>query len=276
MSVAHGLCDFISAVDTPAIWELNIWYHTLNCGMTAPISGETDFPCIYDAKVGLGRIYVKLDEDQPLSYEGWVNALKNGRSYCTDGLSHLVDFSVNGVGVGEFAHGQSQPSRVDLKQPGIVKVRFDATARLDPHTSPRTEAIRNSRLDTKPYWHLERCRIGDSRDVPIEVVVIGEVVAKKTLTADGKFESFELDVKVEKSSWIAVRILPSCHTNPIFIHVDDQPIRVNAKSAQWCIDSVRACWDSKRNQIRESERAAAKQAYDQATEIYRQILDESK
>ena len=25
-------CDFISAVDTPIVWELNIWYHTLNCG----------------------------------------------------------------------------------------------------------------------------------------------------------------------------------------------------------------------------------------------------
>ena len=60
VSAAHGLCDFISAVDTPAIWELNIWYHTLNCGMTIPISGETDFPCIYDDRVGLGRIYVKL------------------------------------------------------------------------------------------------------------------------------------------------------------------------------------------------------------------------
>ncbi len=33
VTTAHGVCDFVSAVDTPAIWELNIWYHTLNCGM---------------------------------------------------------------------------------------------------------------------------------------------------------------------------------------------------------------------------------------------------
>ena len=43
-----------------SIWELNIWYHTLNCGYTCRISGETDFPCIYGDKVGLGRAYVKL------------------------------------------------------------------------------------------------------------------------------------------------------------------------------------------------------------------------
>ena len=52
----NGACDFISAVDTPSIWELNIWYHALNCGIRTRISGETDFPCIYGDKVGLGRI----------------------------------------------------------------------------------------------------------------------------------------------------------------------------------------------------------------------------
>ena len=40
-------------------WEMNIWYHTLNCGFTTRISGETDFPCIYGERVGLGRAYVK-------------------------------------------------------------------------------------------------------------------------------------------------------------------------------------------------------------------------
>jgi FPC/CPF motif-containing protein YcgG len=34
-------------VDTPFVWELNIWYHTLNAGFRTRISGETDFPCIY-------------------------------------------------------------------------------------------------------------------------------------------------------------------------------------------------------------------------------------
>ena len=53
--------DFISSVDTPYVWELNIWYHTLNVGFRTRIGGETDFPCIYDARVGIGRTYAKLD-----------------------------------------------------------------------------------------------------------------------------------------------------------------------------------------------------------------------
>ncbi len=43
VAAPNDVCDFISAVDTPAVWELNIWYHVLNCGLRTRISGETDF-----------------------------------------------------------------------------------------------------------------------------------------------------------------------------------------------------------------------------------------
>jgi hypothetical protein len=43
VDVTHpNTVDFISAVCT-YMWELNIWYHTLNVGYRARISGETDF-----------------------------------------------------------------------------------------------------------------------------------------------------------------------------------------------------------------------------------------
>ena len=92
VDVCHNVCDFISSVDTPIVWELAIWYHTLNCGYDCRISGETDFPCIYGDRVGLGRIYVKLPKNSKLSYQEWVKGLKDGRSYVGDGLSHLMDF----------------------------------------------------------------------------------------------------------------------------------------------------------------------------------------
>ncbi len=45
VDVTHpNTVDFISAVDTPYMWELNIWYHTLNVGFRTKIAGETDFP----------------------------------------------------------------------------------------------------------------------------------------------------------------------------------------------------------------------------------------
>jgi hypothetical protein len=81
VDVTHDACDFISAADTPFVWEMNIWYHTLNCGFTTRISGETDFPCISGDRVGAGRVYVKMPANKPLDYDGWVEGVRDGRSY---------------------------------------------------------------------------------------------------------------------------------------------------------------------------------------------------
>jgi len=274
VTTALGVCDFISAVDTPSIWELNIWYHTLNCGMTSRISGETDFPCIYGERVGLGRIYVKLDNKEELTFDRWVQGLKDGRSYCGDGMSHILDFRVDDVAVGEPGT-RGEVSRLDLVKPGRVKVCFDAAALLQETPTPQTEAIRSRRLDEQPYWHIERCRIGETRKVPVEVIVNGQVAARTELTADGTSIPMEFDVDIPHSSWVAVRILPSVHTNPIFVHVGGKPIRASRKSAEWCRDAVDVCWRSKRNQIRESERAEAEAAYEQAKTIYSAALLEA-
>ncbi|MCA9035254.1 MAG: CehA/McbA family metallohydrolase [Planctomycetaceae bacterium] len=275
VTTAHGACDFISAVDTPAIWELNIWYHTLNCGMTSRISGETDFPCIYGDRVGLGRIYVGFDDDEELSYDTWVDGLKDGRSYCGDGLSHIIDFKVDDVSVGARSADQSSVSELQISEARSVVVQFDAAALLEETPTELSRSIRNRRLDEKPYWHIERCRIDDSRDVPVEIIINGEVAATRRLLADGHIEHFEVPVEISRSSWIAIRILPSVHTNPIFVKVDGKPIRASQRSAEWCIQAVDTCWNSKKGQIRESEKADAKAAYDAAREIYQQILTET-
>jgi hypothetical protein len=270
VTTTHGICDFISAVDTPAIWELNVWYHTLNCGMTTRISGETDFPCIYGDRVGLGRIYVGLPNAQELTYDAWVEGLRDGRSYCGDGLSHVLDFRIDGLGVGERT--PSGVSRLDIAAPGKVTVTFDAAALLEEQPTELTESIRRRRLDEKPYWHLERSRLGDTRRVPVEIIVNGEVAANQELLADGHIESFSIPLELKQSAWVAVRILPSVHTNPIFVHVNQQPIRANRRSAEWCLKAVDVCWEAKQNNIRESEREAARAAYEHAKSVYSQVL----
>jgi hypothetical protein len=277
VDVAHGACDFISTVDTPANWELNIWYHTLNCGYRSRISGETDFPCIYGERVGLGRSYVHLDGK--LDFNQWVEGVKTGRCYVSDGLSHLMDFSVNGVEMG------TKDSEVKLSAAGNVKVKARVAALLEPKPTPETEKIRKAPIPTrgnsstmtftsKPYWHVEKARIGDTRTVPVEVVVNGYPVARKEIVADGSEQQVEFDVPIAHSSWVCLRVLPSSHTNPIFVVVDGKPIRASKRSADWCLKSIDKCWEKKAPRIRESERAAASQAYDEARAAYRKILTE--
>ena len=266
VDVAHDLCDFISTVDTPSVWELNIWYHTLNCGYRCRISGETDFPCIYGERVGLGRSYVHLDGK--LNFDDWAEGIKQGRCYVGDGKSHLMDFTINDVGVG-LKH-----SELPLEKPGKVEVRARVAALLEPKPTRATEAIRKAPLDRKPHWDIERARIGYSRKVPIEVVVNGKAVDRKEIVADGSEQDVVFSVPIEASSWVCLRILPSSHTNPIFVLVDGKPIRASKRSADWCLKAIDRCWQQKSRRIRAQEKDEAARAYEAARVAYRKILSE--
>ena len=130
--------------------------------------------------------------------------------------------------------------------------------------SNRTRRFRN--------WITRRSRIGtssapassDTREVPVEVIVNGYPVAKKNIVADGKLQEVSFDVKIDRSSWVALRILPSSHTNPIFVLVDGKPIRASKRSAEWCLKGVDQCWSQKEKLIKANEKEEAKAAYDHA------------
>jgi hypothetical protein len=128
--------------------------------------------------------------------------------------------------------------------------------------------------DKAPYWHIERARIGDTRNVMVEVIVNGYPVAKQELAADGTMRDVSFDVNVERSSWVAMRILPSSHTNPVFVMVGDKPVRASKRSADWCLKGVDRCWSQKQKFIAPGENADARAAYDHAREAYRKILAE--
>ncbi|MHB8521918.1 MAG: CehA/McbA family metallohydrolase [Limisphaerales bacterium] len=255
--------DFMSMVDTPYVWELNMWYQTLNVGFRTRISGETDFPCIYGERVGLGRSYVKLDDK--LNYQDWCQGIREGRNYVSDGRSHLLDFKVNATAMGD--HG----SELRLAQPGTVHATVRVAARLNERPNP---ALQHRPYSEKPYWDIERARIGDTREVPVEVVVNGYPVARRNLVADGQGQDLAFDVKIERSSWIAVRILPSSHTNPVFVLVGDQPIRASRRSAEWCLKGVDQCWSQKQRFIKADEMDEAKAAYAHARDAYQKLLSE--
>ena len=262
MTVTHDATEVISAVDTPYAWELNVWYHALNVGYRTRISGETDFPCIYGERVGLGRSYVRQAK---LDYDDWVVGLREGRNYASDGKSHLIDFRVNGV---EMGSGKD----VELPAAGAVKVTAKVAAFLNERPD---EAIRKLRYDQKPYWDVERARVGSSRKVPVELVVNGRAVERKEIDADGELRDIVFDAAIDKSSWIALRILPSSHTNPVWVTVDKKPVRASKRSAQWLRDAVDVCFKQKVGRVRLAEQGEMTRAYDHARKTYDRLIAES-
>lgn len=259
--------DFLSTVDTPYPWELNIWYHTLNAGFRTRISGETDFPCIYSERVGLGRSYVKLADRW--TYEDWCEGIRVGRNYVSDGLGHLPGFAARSgsttVRMGEDG------SELRLGRAGEVTFEVQVAARLDEQ--PQGDIQKRS-FTEHPYWHLERARIAGTRTVPVELIANGVPVARQEIVADGRPQGLRFTVPVKQSGWYAVRILPSAHTNPIFVLVDGKPIRSSRRSVQWCLDGVDRCWSQKERFMKGEEHAQAVAAYDHARKVYRQRLEE--
>lgn len=267
VTVTQNAVDFYSAGDTPPQWELNMWYHTLNCGFRTRLSGETDFPCIFDERVGIARSYFKTDS--ALNYDAYVDALKKGRCYVSDGGSHIIDFSVNRLEVG------TNNSELPLQGAQHVKINAKVAAFLPEQQTEEGAAIVKRAPDEQPYWNIERARIGTTRNVRVELIVNGVSVDTTEIVGDGKLHDINFDYAIKQSSWIALRVFPSSHTNPIFVIVDEKPIHV-LQSAQWCRQAVDQCWKMKQANIREAERAAAESAYDEARKVYDRIIEEAK
>jgi hypothetical protein len=176
-----------------------------------------------------------------------------------------MDFRAGDVAMGENG------SELRLKEGGPVVFRVDGAARLDEAPS---EDLRNRSFSEKPYWHLERARLTGTRNVEVELLENGSPVARSVLAADGKSRPLEFRQVVRKSGWYAIRILPSSHTNPIFVEVGGKPIR-ERRSIQWCLDSVQQCWSQKQRIFRGEERERAVAAYDHARSEYQRRLAEA-
>jgi hypothetical protein len=253
--------DFMSLVDTPYTWEMNMWYHTLNVGFRTRGSGETDFPCISGERVGLGRSYVKLAGK--LDFDAWCEGIRQGRSYVSDGKSHLLEFKVNDAGVGENG------SELRLAGAGKVRATVKAAALLDERPQPELQRLPARQ---KPYWHLERARIGKSRQVPVELIVNGQSRTRTNMVADGSINEIAFDVDIERSSWVAVRILAASHTNPIWVMVDGKPLAPLRRSVDWCAKGVDQCWSQKKRFIKGAEMDDAEKAYAHARSVYHEML----
>jgi hypothetical protein len=128
-------------------------------------------------------------------------------------------------------------------------------------------------IDRQPYWHIERARIGKTRKVPVELIVNGIAVDTVEIVADGQWKDIRFHYTMNKSGWMALRIYPSAHTNPVFVTINNKAVQIK-KSAAWCLRAVRQCWKMKQANIRPGERSAAEAAYNSAEKLYEKIMQQ--
>jgi hypothetical protein len=106
-------------------------------------------------------------------------------------------------------------------------------------------------------------------------VVNGRVAARREVPADGREQAVEFPIRIDASSWVALRQFPQLHTNPVYVVVGGKPIRGSRESAQWALACVDQLWRARSRRIADAERAAAEKAYEQARAYYRQAISES-
>ena len=126
-------------------------------------------------------------------------------------------------------------------------------------------------MTEKPYWDIERSRVGQSRTVRAELIFNGVPVDTVEVQADGKLTDISFSPKIALSGWLAVRIYPSSHSNPVFVKINNQAI-AEKQSAEWCLAALEQCWKMKAPNIRAEERNAAAEAYGKARKVYRGLI----
>ncbi|HMC10643.1 MAG TPA: CehA/McbA family metallohydrolase, partial [Pirellulaceae bacterium] len=172
VSVAEGVCDFISAMDTRRIQEWNTWYHLLNCGFPLKASGETDFPCMSSRNVGQGRTYVRLGQVEKLDYAAWCEGIRAGRSYVSDGYAHAVEFQVTGARSGEQDVKLPGPGRVKITTRVAFAAEVPLAVAYGGITPPTGRRMVGDTVDLHGRRHDEEMVRGGKRLV--EIIVNGQ------------------------------------------------------------------------------------------------------
>lgn len=237
VDAALGLVDCADFMGVVYDRALDYWYKLLNSGFRLPASAGTD--CFLNrvtmSPPGWARAYVHLPDG--FTYEGWVEGLKQGRSFVSNGP--MLKFSVAGKSSGDTI---KLADRTELEVTGSVRAA---------HPLEKLELIYNG-----------------------EVVATGSLTEDRTKgTLKTKFSPQESGWIALRTSGKPVRFLPgrshSAHTNPIYVDIKNHPQRVQASARYFLawIDRLEADL-KKRNRIPEDEWREVSKLLNLARDVY--------
>ena len=108
--------EFLTPAGMP-LWSMEVYYRFLNCGFRLPVSAGSASG-VKAAPLGYNRVYVKTNG--PFEYDAWFRALKDGRSFATNGP--MLFLTVDGLEPGAVLRLQEKASR-------RTRIRAEAVSR---------------------------------------------------------------------------------------------------------------------------------------------------
>lgn len=231
----------------PVMRSMDLYYQFLNAGFRLPIGAGTDK---LDEQIPLGSNRTYACVSGPATYASWLEAVKTGRGFVTNGP--ILEFEVAGNEPGDVIEFQ-----------GTRKVTARVTARsiLPINT---VDIIMNGR------------KVGH-KTVPL---------LRDDPPADGIYKlDVEATVELTGSAWLAARVidhpdLPNrilprglsvfAHTSPVYLLRDGRKVREEPSIAylQKYVQGVLHWLDTNPDFALEEDRRAATEAAEQALQVY--------
>jgi hypothetical protein len=196
----------------------SVWYHLLNCGFRLPITGGSlkQSPL---TPIGAVRTYAQLQTGAELTYSNWIEAVRAGRTFVTDGP--LLRFTVNDEGPGNV---------VDLPAGG-GRVRVRAEVR-----------------SLRPMDRLEIVVNGQARATASAAGMPSQAVLDLDLPQ-------ERSCWIAARAWSEKNSHCCAHTSPVYVQVADRPMLLDKVSFDFLMDKLTEMlgWVEKANQFGEEK-----------------------
>jgi putative heme-binding domain-containing protein len=223
-----------------------LWYRLLNCGLRLSACVGTD--ALLDRStepLGGDRVYVQTAG--PLTMQSWLDGLKGGRSFVTNGP--IPSLLVNGKGLGETC---------PLPAAGNVHVAVTVESHVPFNTI----------------------------DVLVNGKVAAHDDVAASDGAGLRVRRFDADVPITRSGWIAVRVRgpedprvfdgPAwAHTSPVYVEVDGQPIASpdDAKYFVTWIDEMLRVVSARNRYARAEDRREVESLFRRAQDTFRRMAE---
>ena len=220
------------------------WYRFLNLGFRVPATAGTD-KMTNTQVLGSVRTYVKIDG--PLSYQGWIDGIRAGRTFTTTGP--MMKLSVDGAAIGDT---------ITTSQGQTVSVHVEVSSRIPME---RIEIIRGGEIVATKENPTGARKVSFTVDVLID----GSTwIAARTSSSEHL--PFNQNIPV------------FAHTSPIYIDVPGRPIgspEAGAYFAKQCEDAIE--WaKTKAKLLDESQRGEMIALYEKALQIYLEMASTSQ
>jgi hypothetical protein len=240
---------------------LRLWYRYLNCGFRLTATAGTDKMTTF-VTVGANRVFAHIQGD--FTYQNWIDALKDGRTFVTN--SPVLAFTVNGRDPGAIL-------RFDSKKDKMAEVHAVAESQL-PYD--RLEIVANGTVVAQSTPSGTRHKAEIHLEHPIQQSCW--LAARVCEDLDGyrrkglNFQTVHVPAGTRLSDYYGTRRPETvfAHSSPVYCIRDEKPIRSweDAEYYTRYLDNAIRWLETEAKFARPSEQRASIQAFQRGRAVF--------